>query len=282
MWVLFIRTVHRYSFLVVLNFPFTRTAYILEAFNNLAQFIRVHPHPFHIVGWAIFFGPIILLLPGLLLLELWVLLGTYLSYFGHGFVPLHPQECDDGTLFLASAKFYYWYSLTLHCTYRFRWRSFLIPRLSYSTDTYHRITRVPLRTRWAMDSDSQQVDISTPRPTCFSCLCRHFELVFIPRVTLGVVVALQSALLLALKSKWWYFLDCRLGFASRFFLVSFAVLLLLHIAIAIVILCSTFNPTSSISYTGIIFVISWIHTCAHRFHHHHKRHHRYHTFDIKR
>lgn len=46
--------------------------------------VQIHPHPFHIIGWAIFFGPIIILIPCLLLLELLILVLFNLSFVSHG------------------------------------------------------------------------------------------------------------------------------------------------------------------------------------------------------
>lgn len=47
--------------------------------------MQSHPHPFHILGWAIFFGPIILLLPALVLLEVYILVLFYSTFLLHGF-----------------------------------------------------------------------------------------------------------------------------------------------------------------------------------------------------
>ncbi|KAF9564134.1 hypothetical protein CPC08DRAFT_760349 [Agrocybe pediades] len=62
-------------------------AWTFHAFSKVITFVETHPHPFHIIGWSIFFGPIIVLLPCLVLLELGVLLGMYASYLGHGLIP---------------------------------------------------------------------------------------------------------------------------------------------------------------------------------------------------
>ena len=59
--------------------------------------VRDNPHPFHIAGWAIFFGPIILLVPCLLLLELLILSLFHLGSLLHGqapgaCLPLHAND----------------------------------------------------------------------------------------------------------------------------------------------------------------------------------------------
>ncbi|PPR00753.1 hypothetical protein CVT24_000778 [Panaeolus cyanescens] len=54
---------------------------------GLFQFIRTHPTVFHAIAWSIFFGPIIVLVPCLLLLELLILSLLYLSFAAHGALP---------------------------------------------------------------------------------------------------------------------------------------------------------------------------------------------------
>jgi len=58
-----------------------------QAFSDAYSFVHKHPHPFHITGWAIFFGPIIILIPCLLLLEILILLLFQLSSVPHGLTP---------------------------------------------------------------------------------------------------------------------------------------------------------------------------------------------------
>ncbi|KJA14482.1 hypothetical protein HYPSUDRAFT_49105 [Hypholoma sublateritium FD-334 SS-4] len=62
-------------------------AWTFHAFWSACCFVRDNPHPFHIVGWSIFFGPIILLVPCLLLLELLILSLFHLSSLLHGQAP---------------------------------------------------------------------------------------------------------------------------------------------------------------------------------------------------
>ena len=50
----------------------------------LAISVKTYPIPFHITAWSIFFGPIIILVPLLLLLELLILGLLYLSFLSHG------------------------------------------------------------------------------------------------------------------------------------------------------------------------------------------------------
>ncbi|KAF9051589.1 hypothetical protein BJ165DRAFT_899683 [Panaeolus papilionaceus] len=59
------------------------------------QFIRTHPTPFHAIAWAIFFGPIIVLLPCLLLLELLILFILYSSFLAHGAMPGSVEQRFD-------------------------------------------------------------------------------------------------------------------------------------------------------------------------------------------
>ncbi|KAF8157972.1 hypothetical protein B0H34DRAFT_657138 [Crassisporium funariophilum] len=49
--------------------------------------VHAHPHPVHIICWSIFFGPIIILLPALLLLEIVILVLFNLSFITHGMLP---------------------------------------------------------------------------------------------------------------------------------------------------------------------------------------------------
>ena len=46
--------------------------------------VRAHPHPFHLISWALFFGPIIILVPSLVILEIVILFLFNLSFMSHG------------------------------------------------------------------------------------------------------------------------------------------------------------------------------------------------------
>ena len=48
---------------------FTLTHILVPAFSS----VKAHPHPIHIIFWSIFFGPIIILMPCLLVLEIIIL-----------------------------------------------------------------------------------------------------------------------------------------------------------------------------------------------------------------
>ncbi|KDR83071.1 hypothetical protein GALMADRAFT_238879 [Galerina marginata CBS 339.88] len=60
---------------------------MFEAICDAYKFVETHPHPFHILGWSIFFGPIIILIPCLLLLEILILVLFQLSSVFHGLFP---------------------------------------------------------------------------------------------------------------------------------------------------------------------------------------------------
>ncbi|KAH9480750.1 hypothetical protein JR316_0007350 [Psilocybe cubensis] len=58
--------------------------WISEALSTSYTFVQNHPHPFHILGWTVFFGPIIVLIPCLLLVELVIIVIFHLESFLHG------------------------------------------------------------------------------------------------------------------------------------------------------------------------------------------------------
>jgi len=58
-----------------------------QAISDAYFFLQQHPHPFHVTGWSIFFGPIIVLVPCLLLLEILILILFHLGFVFHGLIP---------------------------------------------------------------------------------------------------------------------------------------------------------------------------------------------------
>ncbi|KAF9483619.1 hypothetical protein BDN70DRAFT_873703 [Pholiota conissans] len=62
------------------------TSWTFQALFDACHFVQIHPQPFQITGWAIFFGPIIILIPCLLLLELLILAVFNFSFVSHGFL----------------------------------------------------------------------------------------------------------------------------------------------------------------------------------------------------
>ncbi|KAF8963023.1 hypothetical protein BDZ97DRAFT_1066886 [Flammula alnicola] len=62
-------------------------AWTFQSLFDACSFVAKHPHPFHIIGWSIFFGPIIILIPCLLLLEILILVLFNLSFVFHGMIP---------------------------------------------------------------------------------------------------------------------------------------------------------------------------------------------------
>jgi len=54
--------------------------------------VKAHPHPIHIIFWSIFFGPIIILMPCLLVLELIILVLFNLNFITHGLLPGSPGD----------------------------------------------------------------------------------------------------------------------------------------------------------------------------------------------
>ncbi|KAF5317561.1 hypothetical protein D9619_013129 [Psilocybe cf. subviscida] len=66
-------------------------AWTFHVLYIVVAFVQSHPFSFHILGWTIFFGPIILLLPALLLLEMFILMLFYSTFLLHGF---HTGMCN--------------------------------------------------------------------------------------------------------------------------------------------------------------------------------------------
>ncbi|PPQ77072.1 hypothetical protein CVT25_014885 [Psilocybe cyanescens] len=67
-------------------------AFILRVFDMFKNWfmcwgpslVQHHPHPFHILGWAIFFGPIIVLVPCLVVVEIATIVLFHLGVVFHG------------------------------------------------------------------------------------------------------------------------------------------------------------------------------------------------------
>ena len=55
--------------------------------------VKAHPHPIHILFWSIFFGPIIILMPCLLVLEVTILVLFNLNFITHGLLPGTQNTC---------------------------------------------------------------------------------------------------------------------------------------------------------------------------------------------
>jgi len=62
-------------------------AWSSNGFLTAYGFLKAHPHPLHIIFWSIFFGPIILLMPCLLILEIIILVLFHLNFITHGLLP---------------------------------------------------------------------------------------------------------------------------------------------------------------------------------------------------
>ncbi|KAF9533000.1 hypothetical protein CPB83DRAFT_846758 [Crepidotus variabilis] len=58
-----------------------------DRISDFCAFVEANPHPFHILAWSLFFGPIILLIPCLLILELTILILFYSGFAAHGLLP---------------------------------------------------------------------------------------------------------------------------------------------------------------------------------------------------
>ena len=65
--------------------PVTLSTTILQA--RRFSSVKAHPHPIHIIFWSMFFGPIIILMPCLLVLEVIILLLFNLNFITHGLLP---------------------------------------------------------------------------------------------------------------------------------------------------------------------------------------------------
>jgi len=60
-------------------------ALTVKTLRDAYTFVKTNPYPFHIIAWSIFFGPIAILIPSLLFLELAILFLFYASFLCHGF-----------------------------------------------------------------------------------------------------------------------------------------------------------------------------------------------------
>ena len=69
-------------------FPYV-SGYTLTTILQARPFssVKAHPHPIHIIFWSIFFGPIIILMPCLLVLEIIILFLFHLNFITHGLLP---------------------------------------------------------------------------------------------------------------------------------------------------------------------------------------------------
>lgn len=63
------------------------TEWTVKAFYAACDFLHAHPHSIYLISLSIFFGPIIVLLPLLLIYEIGVLLLFNLSFVSHGSLP---------------------------------------------------------------------------------------------------------------------------------------------------------------------------------------------------
>ncbi|KAJ3504285.1 hypothetical protein NLJ89_g8016 [Agrocybe chaxingu] len=71
-------------------------SWTVQHLEDAYAFVQQHPHPFHILAWSIFFGPIIVLVPCLLLLELFILFLFHLSSITHGLAPGSVEDRFEG------------------------------------------------------------------------------------------------------------------------------------------------------------------------------------------
>ncbi|KAF8802567.1 hypothetical protein BYT27DRAFT_7196484 [Phlegmacium glaucopus] len=63
-----------------------------HTFSTAYAFLRAHSHSIHIICWSIFFGPMIILLPCLLVLEIIILVLFNFNFITHGILPGSPGD----------------------------------------------------------------------------------------------------------------------------------------------------------------------------------------------
>ncbi|KAF9465321.1 hypothetical protein BDZ94DRAFT_1254258 [Collybia nuda] len=79
-----IKSIVHFSFSDIFGHP---SQWPIQAFDAACVFVIHHPHVVHIVSFSVFFGPIITLLPLLLIHELVIALLFNLTFLTHGLIP---------------------------------------------------------------------------------------------------------------------------------------------------------------------------------------------------